>query len=1488
MNKIKELWELGLKVQPILFVITSILSIFLLVSSGFAVAGTISYHPQQKEAFRLIKSDEQNVIVSFHSVGQPEPSQVPYYSYLAVPLSGLPECKITSFTCQIWNKDSIIRTSQNDTTTISSAELNRVVTLDDPLMIRDLSVSRLMVKPVIDQGNDKKIFIDLTIEIIPKRDTTNQNNFLPAQNTAVNRIGLEKVLQDLVLNYDASFSFRGIPLLPNKSSSDYPGSISILQYPDKTTWGIITTIQPGFYKFGLAELSQLGTNLADFDINKLQLFLQNQEIPLEIIKSSNGEQNFIFYNSPIDSLYTKTNVYWLILNGKSGKRIPTTNSGLRIADCGLTIAKIRDTIRLEENRVYEETAVTPNAGNDHWFWKVLKVKKPLEIPVPLYGLDTTTSATDSTYNLCTITLNLYGKSEPTGGEDHHVQILLNNQPFAELRWVGKSEKHYSKVIATPQLTVGMNTVTLELPGDTSSQEMDEVYLNYIQVDYPRELKTQNGSLTFRTDQIFTQTTSTNTAIAAITIEPELDNYFVWTIETPGHPVQLSITPSGNQLLIPIEYNTQLKTYIIKSLSAIEPVIPQQYFEQDNLRNTDQQADYLIITHSLFTSIAERLAAYRRKQGLTVRIVNIDDIYTQFSYGIFDPRAIRSFLQYVFYYWKKPAPNYVLLLGDASADYKGNFANGVINYVPSYRKYIVGGECASDQWYAEVSGTDTIPDMLIGRISVNNLTDAETILNKIIRYEQEPEFGSWRNTILFVADDGFEENCRRLEQDYIPDAYVSKEVDLRDYGLEDNFFLPNSVKSKISLECNQVLMSALDQGSLMTIYFGHGSPNVWAHERILFGGDSKNSDMKKLVNGDKLTFVVNLTCSTGGFDYPQKPWNICISEDMHRTKSGGAVALYTPSGLGFTPQHQTMTEYLTKAIFADYQRILGDAVGQSVIEYSFEKKNDLMPEMFILFGDPAMELAVPKSMIAIIATPEIFPANRDNFVLVSNNQKLPFKTGFGELTYTQSMNMHSIPVIVQQAGFKNLISIPSTNTAVSFILQTYLADTVTKLDAVGGVRVAVDSIKLDIDILNNLTKAVGKLPVTIIISNRSAFDLSRVDIFVTVDNDTVITKRNISSLKENSTVKYNLSLPAGIHTILVQGSADNQKFIKQQVIPVNYPDATQPKLLVHPDTIAYKPSPPVSGEVVNVAVPIYNLSGFAHSSVKVSLWNGQTQIDREQTISAISAYSCHTVSFNWNTRGKSGKQEVSVRLNQAIVSATTTELFKPADIAIKSEEISFHKPKYTDGETVFIIATVRNLGDIPAKQVEISGFDGDPRKGGRLLENMASWENLIIPEIPGKGSQVVKLRWDAYNNPGNHELFIYADRNNRVSDSSRENNLASKKVHIRTKPSLDIINKEIIKSQDVKTSRKVTLVATVKNTGETEAENVIIQFYDGEDKDTRIAIGDETIIPMLNAGEEYTTKVDWQVPEEKRKHNVNVEVGTKQSVWKTFESLPPSR
>ena len=51
------------------------------------------------------------------------------------------------------------------------------------------------------------------------------------------------------------------------------------------------------------------------------------------------------------------------------------------------------------------------------------------------------------------------------------------------------------------------------------------------------------------------------------------------------------------------------------------------------------------------------------------VVDIDDIYNEFSDGLFNPFAIQKFLRYAYNNWQQPTPTYVLLVGDAHYDYK---------------------------------------------------------------------------------------------------------------------------------------------------------------------------------------------------------------------------------------------------------------------------------------------------------------------------------------------------------------------------------------------------------------------------------------------------------------------------------------------------------------------------------------------------------------------------------------------------------------------------------------------------------------------------------------------------------------------------------------------------------------------------------------------------------------------------------------------------
>jgi len=55
------------------------------------------------------------------------------------------------------------------------------------------------------------------------------------------------------------------------------------------------------------------------------------------------------------------------------------------------------------------------------------------------------------------------------------------------------------------------------------------------------------------------------------------------------------------------------------------------------------------------------------QLLSVQVVTISQVYDQFSHGLADPAAVRELLRYAHAKWAEPAPQYVLLVGEASYD-----------------------------------------------------------------------------------------------------------------------------------------------------------------------------------------------------------------------------------------------------------------------------------------------------------------------------------------------------------------------------------------------------------------------------------------------------------------------------------------------------------------------------------------------------------------------------------------------------------------------------------------------------------------------------------------------------------------------------------------------------------------------------------------------------------------------------------------------------
>src|SRR4029077_20416560 len=122
----------------------------------------------------------------------------------------------------------------------------------------------------------------------------------------------------------------------------------------------------------------------------------------------------------------------------------------------------------------------------------------------------------------------------------------------------------------------------------------------------------------------------------------------------------------------------------------------------NLRSNSHAANLLIVSNRDFFPALETLKKLRTSQGYKVEIVDVEDIYDEFSFGDKSPYAVRAFLQYARANWKTP-PQYVLLTGDARYDPKNYLGFGDWDIVPPRLIDTQFMETASDDWFVDFDG-----------------------------------------------------------------------------------------------------------------------------------------------------------------------------------------------------------------------------------------------------------------------------------------------------------------------------------------------------------------------------------------------------------------------------------------------------------------------------------------------------------------------------------------------------------------------------------------------------------------------------------------------------------------------------------------------------------------------------------------------------------------------------------------------------------------
>ncbi len=496
--------------------------------------------------------------------------------------------------------------------------------------------------------------------------------------------------------------------------------------------------------------------------------------------------------------------------------------------------------------------------------------------------------------------------------------------------------------------------------NNSANPSGVAWLDFIELQVVRRLTYSGDMLFFRDGSI-----TGNGQVAEYTITNANNDLIVWDVTDQNDIKAMPTTLINNQLTFKAGAE-KLREFVAFSGSSFpEPefigVIAPQNLHALGAR------EMIIVTHPNFLAAAQRLRDFHvNKDGISTVVVTTDQVYNEYSSGGQDIAAIRDF---AVHNYKKAnedssAFNYLLLLGDASYDYKDIITSNS-NYVPiweSQSSLNLEVSSITDDFYAfldssEGSGTfaNQIMDISVGRIPCSSIGQAQSYVDKVLHYSTGTKrFGDWRNRVLLMADDmddigGWERTFVTSSEEFANKISAASESFNIDKIYLDAYDQVSTTGSETYPEASNDMFRKVQQGNLLTNYIGHGGEIGLASEKFL-----GLKDVNGWTNIDAMTIFMTITCEFTRLDDPKR---LSAGEQLCLNPNGGAIALISTTRVVGASTAISLNRAIFNTIFIrpdNEPKTLG-----SVVKDAKNNQSGGSTRLkFSLFGDPALKLALP--------------------------------------------------------------------------------------------------------------------------------------------------------------------------------------------------------------------------------------------------------------------------------------------------------------------------------------------------------------------------------------------------------------------------------------------------------------------------------------------------------------------------------------------------
>ncbi len=766
-----------------------------------------------------------------------------------------------------------------------------------------------------------------------------------------------------IFSFTIQYNVKSDGIIPENKSLKYSAN-SVLR---TGTWAKIKVNDDGIYKISYNDLAEMGfnnpsgirvfgngggmlpTSNSDFKYDDLE------ENAIIIEKGSDGIFNsgdyILFYGqsstrwnyNSSESMFVhelhkySSSTYYFLTEGEP-KQITSISSSTQSPDNIINTFDDYSFHEIEENNLIK--------SGSHWFGEHFDILLEYNInfnfsniytnnPIKIRTQVAARSATASDFKVIKGSLTIQNISVPSVDVDNYTGDYAKT----------------SSSVNTFSVSSGSIPLTVQYTKPQTYLEA-EAWLDFIELNVKRNINLGSGFIIFR------DIGSVGTGnITEFQISNSSSGTKVWDVTDPIN-VKIIDFSSGSTTSFKVPTDSLREFIAYDGTSFLSPTFVGNVNNQ-NLHGLPQQ-DMIIVSHPDFLSYADQLASIHiNNDNLKVTVVTPEQVYNEFSSGSPDISAIRNFMK-MFYdiaTTDDELPKYLLLFGDGSYDNRTN-SSANTNYILTYQSdqsLKPTASFTSDDFFGLLDDTNNIYlgslDIGIGRLPVKSTEEAKNFLNKLNNYYNHSTMGDWRNWICFIGDD--EDGNQHMIQ---ANQLATKiETNHPVYNIEkiflDAYVQETTAAGEQYPEVNRLINDRMYKGALIMNYTGHGGETGLAHEGIL-----GVSDINSWTNFDKLPFFITATCEFGRFDDFERT---SAGELIFLNPNGGGIALLTTTRLVYSTPNHTLNLAFYDSVFTinsdfEYYR-LGDIVrfAKNNAGSSPNRRN------FILIGDPAIKLAIPK-------------------------------------------------------------------------------------------------------------------------------------------------------------------------------------------------------------------------------------------------------------------------------------------------------------------------------------------------------------------------------------------------------------------------------------------------------------------------------------------------------------------------------------------------